>query len=84
MDSGNDELAKEAIRCYSSDSNYYVCLSNGRIFELEHRPSLDQEFVQYCEKRLLVAEKCNPGMYMGDHHQNYDRKHWETWDYTGC
>lgn len=67
MDSGNDELAKEAIRCYSSDSNYYLCLSIGRIFELEHWPSLDQEFVQYCEKRLLAAEKCNPGMYMGDH-----------------
>lgn len=67
IDSGNDELAKDAIRCYSSDSNYYLCLSIGRIFELDHWSSLDQEFVQYCEKRLLAAEKCHPGMYMGDH-----------------
>lgn len=68
LESGLFDIVVEAMRTFSSDSAFHLCVAVQKIFkEVGHWPNFDEPFVAHCEQRVLAARKCPAGMYIGDY-----------------
>jgi hypothetical protein len=62
------EIAFEAIRTFSQSSAFDLCVSITAIFkEMRYWKHLSEEFIDYCEKRVLKVPECRSGMGFGGH-----------------
>jgi hypothetical protein len=62
------EVAREAIRTFSDDSAFDLCVSISEYLEpMRYWAHADESFIRYCEERVLGAAECRSAIGWGDH-----------------
>jgi hypothetical protein len=61
------DLAKDAMRAFSPDSNMSLCSAVTKLFEADNWPYLNEEFAGYCAERTIGTTECRCFAYFGDH-----------------
>lgn len=68
LEAGLFEVAFGAVRVFSKDSGFDMCVSVSGIFkDMAHWEYMTDEFVGLCEKRVLGAKECRSGFGFNNH-----------------
>jgi hypothetical protein len=63
------EVAREAVRTFSDDAGFHLCVSISKLLEpMRYWAHLDEPFVRYCEERALGAAECRSAIGWGGHY----------------
>ena len=67
LEAGEHGLVIEALKMFSPNSNYFLCLSIAETFHPKHWLYFWEDIAISCEKNLLQIHECRSTFYLGDH-----------------
>jgi hypothetical protein len=71
LDAGLFDLAKDATKAFSPDSNMSLCSAVSKLFEAGNWPNLSEEFAGYCAERIIGTKECRYIVCFSDHQPDY-------------